>query len=175
MLLQTLEWQTSMSNKTASWTLSELLMRAGIEERAFRQMRSVGAVDPPSGKNRGARYGYEHLTQIRRVLLIERRRGLSRAAACELVSDENETSRRSPAVQSRNRAAAALSFKGSVRSLMPGVFLVYQKQLSGFKKALIDETTLRFRRANRALAAAKSAPTTMKSTVYRADRKAGSA
>lgn len=162
-----------MSNNAASWKLSELLMRAGIEERAFRQMRSTRAVDPPSGTKRGARYGYEHLAQVQRVLRIAQRRGLSRSAACELVSEENETSRRSPAVQSRNRAAAALSFKGNVRCLMPGVFLVYQKQLSGLEKVLIDDATLRFRKANQELTATKSASTTMRSTIYRANRKVG--
>ena len=171
--MQTLGGQTSMSDTSASWKLSELLTRAGIEQRAFRQMRSSGAVDPPSGSKRGARYGHEHLAQIQRVLRIAQRRGLSRSAACEFVSAENETSRRSPAVLSRNRAAAALSFKGTVRCLMPGVFLVYKKQLSGLEKVLINDATLRFRKANQELAATKSASNTVRSTIYRANRKVG--
>lgn len=173
MLLQTLEGQTSMSSKTASWKLSELLTRAGIEERAFRHMRSTDAVDPPSKNGRAARYGDRHLAQVKRVLDVEQRLGLSRSAACELVGLENAASRRSPDVQSRNRAAAAQSFKGTVRCLMPGVFLVYQKQPPGFEMALINEATLIFRKANQERIETKSASTRMSSTIYRANRRVG--
>ena len=160
-----------MSNMPATWKLSELLTRAGLEERAFRTMRSAGAVDPPSGVNRGARYGGEHLAQIQRVLFIEQSRGLSRSAACEWVRDERKATRRSPAIQSRNRAAAELSFKGTVRRLTPRVYLVYQKQLSGLERLLIHEATLRFRKANQEIAASAPASHAVRSTTYRANWK----
>jgi len=160
-----------MSNTSTLWKLTELLSRAGIEKRAFRQMRSAGAVDPPWGTTRGARYGFEHLAQIKRVLFVEQRRGLSRSAACEFVSNERKVSPRSPAVQSKNRAAATLSFTGTVRRLMPEVFLVYSKKLPGFERQLIDEATDLFRKANRELASAKSVSSSPYSTIYRANRK----
>jgi len=173
MLLQTLDEQTSMSRKSEPWPLEELLKRAGIGKRAFRHMRSTGAVEPPLRTGRAARYEDRHLVQVRRVLDVEQRLGLSRSAACELVALENATSRRSPDVQSRNRAAAAMSFKGTVRCLMPGVFLVYQKQSSGFEMALINETSHMFRKANQERAETKSALTRTSSTIYRANRKVG--
>lgn len=160
-----------MSNTTPDWNLAELLRRAGISDRAFRQMRDTGAVGEPNGKNRGARYGPEHLNQIRRVLYVQSRRDLTMVAACEFVSAETSSNRRSPAVQSKNRAAADLSFKGTVRRLMPDVFLVYPKELSSFERRLIDEVTLRFRsQLKLRQASAEAASDGMRSTVYRANR-----
>jgi hypothetical protein len=60
-----------------------------------------------------------------------------------------------------------------LKLLGAGLFLVYKKQLSGLEKVLINDATLRFLKANQELAATNSASTTMRSTIYRANRKVG--
>ena len=164
--------QMSMSSEPVGWKLAELLRRGGITDRAFRQMRSAGAVGPPMGSDRLARYSSVHLAQIQRVLYVEKNRGLSRSAACEFVGYETTSSRRSSAVQSRNRAAAELGFRGNVRRLTPEVFLVYSKQLPSFEKNLIDELTNRFRSQLKSRLAATVVSATVKSTIHRANQKA---
>lgn len=157
-----------VSRSHANWTLTELLSRAGIKESAFREMRRTGAVDAPTGTTSAARYGEHHFSQIRRVLNVAKQRGLSRSAACELVAADAPRPNRSPAVQSRVRAAAALSFTGNVRRLAPEVFLVYAKQLADFEKGLVDEATKTFKRelaVKRGIERLRAVP--VKSTIHK--------
>ena len=125
------------------------------------------------GSDRLARYNSVHQAQIQRVLYVEKLREMSRSAACDYVGAETTGDQRSPPVQSRNRAAAELSFKGNVRRLTPEVFLVYSKQLPSFEKGLIDELTNGFRRQLKLRQESKVVSAIVKSTIHRANQRAG--
>lgn len=120
------------------WALDELLELAGIGKSAFRQMRRIGAVEPPTPPTAGARYGPHHLKQIKSVLRLAQKRDLSRTAACELVAAERLAVSRSRPTRARAKTAAVLCFVGRIRGLAESAFLVYDKRLSKGASLLLD-------------------------------------
>ena len=109
-------------------------------------MRRIGAVDPPTPPTAGARYGLHHLTQIKSVLRLAQKRGLSRTAACEIVAAERLAINRASPSRARAKAVAVLCFAGRVRRLAEGAYLVYDKRLSKDETRLVDNAVRSIRR-----------------------------
>ncbi|MCV2363132.1 hypothetical protein LNV23_06635 [Paucibacter sp. DJ1R-11] len=164
--------EKSMSSQSEKWTLDELLERSGITRRQFSQMLASGAAEGPKGHGRHARYGHQHLAQIKMVLVTQERFGLSRAAACSAVGSERAGHQRSPKVQSTKRTAAMQCFKGTVHSVSPGVFLVCSENLPAIERTLVAQAKKYMSsKWNSMNAACKPASSKLKSVIYKSGKK----
>lgn len=161
-----------MSDPSEEWTRSELLKRSKITERQFAQMVTSGAADGPKGQGCQARYGHQHLEQIRMVLAVQKRSGLSRSAACSVVGSERAGKQPPPKVRSTKREAAMQCFKGTVHSVAPGVFLVCSENLPALERAFAAQSKKYMRSQwNSMNAARKPASSKLKSTIYKSGKK----
>ena len=150
----------------STWCLAALLKLAGIKESAFRQMRRVGAVDPPLGSRSNATYERGHLDQVHAVLRLAKRCEISRAAACELIAMERATQQPASAL-SRIRTAARLCFTGRVRRLSSGVYLVFDDSMPSPEKELLESMSKSLRRELAVVRQVERRVTTRPSTIHR--------
>lgn len=95
-----------------------------ISDRAFKQMRALGAVDAAHGTGRSARYAELHLAQARRVLELMDSHGLSMPAAAELLRASGYPILSQAGKKSNRRRAIDACISGKIQDLGAGVFLV---------------------------------------------------